>query len=386
MQMHYVKLIFLILISAILTGCSGRQAALEENQAVTQIATPDVADNNTAVVGWRASSSGSKTGGAHFEPVIEGDSIFVSSQSGQIARFSLASGERALNIKLDDRLASGVGVNAGSIFAVNTTGEVIALDRKDGSEKWRQSIGRSLSAAPAVNQQLVVIRTLDGQIIGLNAVTGEQVWALERPVASLSIGLDAPSLLAGEGAISGFSSGRVLANNVFNGGVFWEKRAFRPAGKNEIERLIDIDAAPVLAGQVVLVGAYQGGIVAYRLRNGDEVWRNAEASTRKSIAISGERLAITGPQSEVSMLDLVSGERLWEQRKLQGHGLTAPIFSSESVVVGNIDGVVYFLDASDGAITSQLRLGKSPITALKAVDQGFIAYSGTSGALILIEY
>ena len=384
--MQHVKLIPLILIMVVFAGCGGRQAALEENQAVTQVPAPDVVENDAAIVRWRASSTGSQTGGAHFEPVIEGDSIFVASQKGQIARFLLTTGERTLNIKLDDRLVSGVGVNADKIIAVSTTGEVIALDSEDGGEEWRHQVGRSISAAPAVNQQLAVIRTIDGQIIGLNAATGEQVWALERPVASLSIGLDAPSLLAGEGAVSGFSSGRVLANNVFNGGVFWEKRAFRPAGKNEIERLIDIDATPVLAGQVVLLGSYQGGIVAYRLRNGDEIWRNAEASTRKSIAISGERLAITGPQSDVSMLDLVSGERLWQQSKLRGHGLTAPVFSGDSVVVGNIDGDLYFLDASDGEITSQLKLGKSPITALKAVEQGFIAYSGASGALRLIEH
>ena len=178
-------------------------------------------------------------------------------------------------------------MNATSVIAVTVDGEVVALDRDNGSEKWRNDIGRSISAAPALNDQIVVIRTVDGHMVAINAVTGEQTWAIERPVASLSVGLDAPGLVAGEGLISGFSSGRVVASNIYNGTTFWEKRAFRPGGKNEIERLIDIDAPPVMAGQLVLLGAYRGGIVAYLLRDGEEVWRNEGVNTRKPMASLG---------------------------------------------------------------------------------------------------
>lgn len=380
-----IKLIFLSLMLVALAACGGRQAALEENQAVAPTTAPDVAKNTAAAIQWRASSAGSKTGGAQFEPRIMGERIYVSNHDGRIASFDLLTGNRELSIKLGESLVSGVAVNANNVIAVTTTGSVIALDTGDGAEKWRHEVKRSISAAPSVNDEQAVIRTIDGHIIGLNAVTGEQVWALERPVASLSVGLDAPSLLAGEGVISGFSSGRVLANNLYNGSIFWEKRAFRPTGKNEIERLIDIDAQPVLAGQAVLVGAYKGGIVAYRLRNGEEIWRNTKASTRKRMVVSDKVLAVTGPQSEVSLLDLASGETKWQQNQLKGHGLSAPIVMEDSLVVGSLAGVLYFFDLSSGDITSQLKIGKSPITALRKVDQGFIAYSANSGALSFIS-
>lgn len=384
MQKLRHKILLSVLMIAVLSACGG-QPALEENQAVTPTPVPEVEKHSSATVSWRASSSGSKTGGAHFEPLVQDDQVFVASRSGRIESFSLKSGDREINIKLDETLVSGVGVNAASIIAVTTGGNVVAFKIDDGSEKWRHSVGRSISAAPAVNDQIVVIRTIDGHVIGLNALTGERIWGLERPVASLSVGQDASSLLAGEGVISGFSSGRVLANSIATGGTFWEKRAFRPSGKNDIERLIDIDAPPALVGRTVLLGAFKGGLVAYRLRNGEEAWRNDEASTRKPIAVSQIAVAITGPQSDVSLLDITNGEIKWQQSQLKGHGLTAPVILSDALVVGSLTGEVYFLDLDSGDILSHLKLGKSPITALRKVEQGIVVYSANSGALSLIQ-
>lgn len=379
-----MKLIVSLMLVA-LAACGGRQPVLEENQTVAQAPTPEVAKNSTASIQWRASSAGSKNGGANFTPAVQGDNIYVASRNGRVEGFSLATGDNIFSAKLDASLVSGVGANASSIIASTSTGTIIALDINDASEKWRHEVGRSISAAPAANDQLVVIRTIDGHIIGLNAVTGEQIWALERPVAALSVGQDAPSLLAGEGVVSGFSSGRVLVNNIYNGSTFWEKRAFRPSGKNEIERLIDIDAQPVLAGQTVLIGAFKGGVIAYNLRDGEEIWRNEAAATRKIMAVSEGLLAITGPQSQVSLHELTTGNLNWQSDELLGHGLTEPVLTENALIVGTLDGDLYFFDLSNGDISSRLSIGRSAITALFKVGQGIIAYSANSGALSLIQ-
>lgn len=367
----------------VLSACG--QPKLQENQAVVQSPEPVVVHSEQFKVLWKVNATGSKSGGALYEPRLEGDVIYTSSRSGQIQGYRIESGEKVFSVSLPEDLVSGVGVNVRSVIAVTDSAEIIALDRDDGSEKWRASVDSAISAAPALNDQLIVIRTVDGKVIGLNATSGIQEWAIERPVAALSIGQDAPGLVAAEGIVNGFSSGRILASNVYNGSPFWEKRAFRPGGKNDIERLIDIDASPILIGSMVVIGAYNGGMVAFQIRDGSEVWRNEGASTRKPIAKSSLLLAITGPESEVEVLAQDTGDTRWKKTLLRGHALSAPVILHDSVVVGSLDGVLYFFNLFDGQIRSKFQASSSPITALRKVEPGLIVYSASSGALSLIQ-
>lgn len=380
----WLKYLFTVMVLLGLAACN-KQPDLAATQAVARESVPEVAINTAVDVAWRAESAGGKLGAVPFSPVVEGNAVFTASPKGQVRGIDLDTGKNLFSHSVRGGLANGVGVNVNSVVLVTNKGEVVVLDRSDGSEKWRYDVGRSISAAPALNDQVIIIRTVDGHVIGLNAVTGAQVWSIERPVASLSLGLDAPGLVAAEGLISGFSSGRVLASNVFNGSTFWEKRAFRPSGKNEIERLIDIDASPVLAGDMIIIGAYQGGLVAYRLRSGEEVWRNEGASTRKSVAVSSLFLGITGPESDVSLISRGTGKTRWKRTQLRGNGLSAPVITDESVIVGNLDGDLYFFHLTDGAIKNRFSVGTGAITALIKVDQGVLVYSAGSGKLTLLK-
>lgn len=369
----------------LLAACGGGQPPLEVTQAVAKTPAPTLEENPGVEVLWSASASGSKLEAVQFEPVVDSDVVYTASRSGHVEGFDLGSGERVFSHVIGERLANGVGVNATSVVAVTVDGEVIALDRRDGEIKWRYSVERSISAAPALNDQVVAVRTVDGHVVGINAATGKQIWIIERPVAALSLGLDGPGLVAAEGLINGFSSGRLLASNIYNGTTFWEKRAFRPGGKNEIERLIDIDAPPLLAGQAVIVSAYQGGVVAYLLRDGAEAWRNENISTRKPMSIAGRYLGVTGPESELALVDATSGATLWKKTTLRGHGLSAPVVAERSLVVGSMDGVLYFFDLEDGTPDSQYTLGGGAITSLIKVDQGILIYAAESGRLTLVN-
>ncbi len=367
-----------------LSACGG-QAALKKDQAVHAVTAPNVVENTKAKRLWRASTASSSENPSDFMPIVSDKLIFTSSENGRIEGFSIDTGERQFQTKLDASLLVNVGVNTLSIVAATTGGEIIAIDRTQATEKWRIAVGRAISAAPAVTDQIVVIRTIDGHLMGVNATSGEAIWGLDRPVASLSVGLDSPSLIAGEGVITGFSSGRVLASNLYNGLPFWERRAVRPKGKNDIERLIDLDAPPVLAGAAVLVGAYQGGVIAYRVRDGGEIWRNAALATRKEIAVSPQALAVIAPQSEVVLVEAATGEMRWQQTQLRGHGLSGAVLMGGEVIVGSLDGVLYFLDIETGSIKSQMKLGIGAINALKEVGEDLLVYSARSGDLVSIK-
>ena len=379
------KNVVIALLGMMLLNACNSIRNFQENRKVVIKPAPQVVDNSTIALVWKNNTAGSALNAQDFEPTIVGNEVYLAARNGRIEGYSLDSGNQVFNYDLDQRQVSGVGANVTHIYAVSRSGEVIAIDRNSGSEKWRYAAKRSISARPIANDQMLIVRTIDGHVIGLNAITGEFIWGLERPVSSLSVGLDAPSLMAGEGVVTGFSSGRILANNVFNGNAFWEKRAFLPQGRNDIERLIDIDAQPILVGQAVIAGAIRGGVAAFSLRDGNELWRNQAVDTGQTIHFAGQSLAVTTTESDVVMLDASTGKTVWRQNTLSGQGLSAPVIHNDRIVVGSNSGTLYFLELSTGNVLSKFDLTSAPISAIRMVDQGVLVYSASSGAIFLLR-
>ena len=110
-----------------------------------------------------------------------------------------------------------------------------------------------------------------------------------------------------------------------------------------------------------------------------------DVSTRKAMALSDKYLAVTGPESDVALLDLASGETLWKRTQLRGHGLSSPAIAQRSAMVGSLDGILYYFNLDDGKIHSQFNVGSGPITSLITVDQGILVYSAGSGKLTLVN-
>lgn len=376
-----IRQILLISLCITLTACGGLRDK-NKQEVIKPALVSNISENTNISENWRTRTFKNKANIANFNPIIEDESIFMSDTDGKIEGFSTIDGRREFKFNLKTPLASGVGVSISTVYTVDRKGMVTAIDRDDNSVKWQYSVGRVISAPPVLNEKILVVRTIDGQLLGIDVTTGEQAWGFERSVASLSIGLDAPVLIAAEGVISGFSSGRVLASNVYNGKLFWEKRAFRPNGKNDIERLIDIDAQPVLSDRSVIMSAYQGALVAYRLIDGERIWRNDDLITRKRIGVGDKALYITQPQSNIAAIDASTGKLLWQNNQLRGHRISAPIAVDDVVIVGTQDADVYFLDAKTGEIVNKSSLSMSAITDLYKVKDTIIAYSSKSGTLV----
>ncbi len=54
--------------------------------------------------------------------------------------------------------------------------------------------------------------------------------------------------------------------------MLWEISIAQSSGRNEIERLVDIDAKPLLVGSVLYVAAYQSRITALALGTRRILW------------------------------------------------------------------------------------------------------------------
>ncbi|MBN0495508.1 PQQ-binding-like beta-propeller repeat protein, partial [Pseudomonas aeruginosa] len=98
----------------------------------------------------------------------------------------------------------------------------------------------------ATNGDVVVVQTQDDKLIGLDAASGDQRWIYERTVPVLTLrGTGAP-LIAGNMALAGLASGKVVAVDLQRGLPIWEQRVAIPQGRSELDRVVDIDGGLLL--------------------------------------------------------------------------------------------------------------------------------------------
>jgi len=263
-------------------------------------------------------------------------------------------------------------------------GEVVALNYRDGQEKWRVTLSSEVLAPAAVADDIVVVRTVDGRVSGLAAHDGTRLWVFSRTVPVLTLrGTSAP-LIAGDRVFVGLDSGHLVALNLEDGRVLWESTIAEPKGRSELERIVDVDADPVLKGGTLYAAAAQGRVVALDADNGQIIWSREIPSTT-GIAVDRAHVYVTDDESVVWCLERNSGAALWRQVALRNRGLTAPVAYGGGVVVGDQEGYLHTLNQEDGKIAGRYYLKGSPIFTAPITHGALLYAIGSSGFLSVLR-
>lgn len=141
-------------------------------------------------------------------------------------------------------------------------GQVIALDATTGAEKWQVKVPNEVISAPAIAQGLVFVRTNDGRVSALSVETGERRWFWTHELPSLTVRGNAP-VVAGPGVLfAGSDDGTLTALSANDGRPLWTQTVGTPEGRSELERMADVDGAPVLEGTTVFATSFKKETVA----------------------------------------------------------------------------------------------------------------------------
>src|SRR3546814_4083085 len=98
---------------------------------------------------------------------------------------------------------------------------------------------------------------------------------VDRTVPSLTLGgLSAPWVV-GNRVYVGLDNGRVLALRTSDGQVAWEQVVSAPTGRNELERITDIDAPLLSDGGELFAASFGGEIACLDDETGQILWRHA---------------------------------------------------------------------------------------------------------------
>lgn len=355
-MMPLVRTALLGVALSLLLGCASRSV----REPPTPLANVDAETTVKSI--WTADIGSATARHLILTPALTGETVYVADADGKVSAYAADSGRRVWRTELDVPVSGATGVGDGLVLVATRKGAVIALDQASGKHLWRAAVSSEVLAPPAASRGIVVVQTIDGKLIGLSAADGKRVWLYDRTEPALSVrGTSAP-IIATDVVLTGFASGRLVAVQLRDGRLLWELPVSQPRGRNEIERLVDIDAPPLVSGETLYAASYHGKLIAVDLRNGSIAW-SRDVSTHTGLAVDATRVFLTDENGQVLAFDQRTGASLWKQDKLRGRELNAPVFVDDYVVVGDFEGYVHWLAPDDGHLVARFRVGSRPIRA-----------------------
>ena len=361
-------------ISLMLAGCGGSDAVKPAKLA-------EFKPTAQARVTWRASVGGSKS--YIFSPALAQGAIFAAGADGTVARFDAANGKQVWRTNSGVRLSAGVAVDGDLVLVASNKGDVLAYGL-DGKERWRATVTSEVLSPPRASGNIVVVRSGDGRIFGLDATSGEQQWQYQATMTPLLLRAQPGVSIIGNAVLVGLPAGKVMALNLATGIPLWGATVAQPKGANELERITDVAAPPLVDREQACAVAYQGRIACYDVAKGTLEW-SRDASSAAGLATDAVAVYMTDENGAVMAFDKASGATLWKQDKLFARQVSGPAVRGSLIVVGDYEGYVHFLERADGAFVVRVSTDGSRITTPPLTVGSNVLVQTRDGGLYAIE-
>ncbi len=330
---------------------------------------------------WSAKIGQSHQSPAYFKlkPVTAGHKIYTADTSGRVTALSRVRGKILWTTVLEKGIVSGPTVGNNKVVVSTNEGSIVALSQLDGHQLWKTSVTSEVLAKAALTQKAVVVKTMDGHLLALDTTSGKKLWVLEHGAPNLILKASSSPIVIGNTAFVGYADGKLDAVDLKQGRVMWQRNIAYANGASDIERLVDIDADPLVRNEWLYMASYQGFIGAFDISSGQFVW-SKPASVYKNMAMDRDSLYVTDSRDILWAYDLSSGQIKWKQRALQGNGLSEPVLLDNKLIVGDKMGRLHVLDKTNGALIGREQVG-APIYISPSVSHGQILVMTADGVL-----
>jgi outer membrane protein assembly factor BamB len=302
-------------------------------------------------------------------PFLDADTLYLAGYNGRVAALEQETGRQRWGSELSGAISGGVGVGEGAVLLSGPGGEVWALDRETGELLWESKVSTEVLSPPVAASGVVVVRSADGQVHGLDSLDGSDLWQYSSSEPALTLRGTSPMILVSGAAIVGLDNGKVAVLDLRSGRAYWERTIAPPQGRNELDRMVDVDAAPALLGNVLYVVTYQGRLVALDVEAGRALWTR-EVSSYSGLAVDERNVYVTDADGAVLAYDRRSGATLWRQDALAHRFVTGPALQSGYLVVGDFEGYLHWLSPANGAIVARTRHSENPIVVAPVAAGG----------------
>ena len=293
---------------------------------------------------------------------VRDGAFIVAGSNGTVLSLDAQTGRERWRGSAGNLLSAGVGSDGRVAAVVTVNNELVVLDQ--GARRWSTRLASRTTTAPLVAGERVFVLGVDRAVHAFDAADGRRLWTFQRPGEALTLaqpGVLAPfrnTLVAGVGAV-------MLGLDPTSGSVRWEVPVTSPRGTNEVERLNDLVGPPLRVADTLCVRAFQTAVGCVVVNGPDRAalrWSRL-AGGQKAIGGDADYLYGADGSDRVSAWKAGAGELAWTNERLLYRGLSAPLSAGRTVMFGDVEGQVHFLDRENGKTLLRLPTDGSPVVA-----------------------
>lgn len=348
--------------SALLLGCSSNKVKeakpnplpkIQQQQGLNLVFSQSVSSTNAAEA-------------LRLQLDTDNGMIFAIDPDGQVSAYK--GKEQLWKSKITKQeLTAGVEAAEGIVVVGNRKGQLFALDQATGEQKWTTQLSGAILSPSLIQSGRVITIANDGTIFAHDAVSGQQVWAYKLPNVQFSLrGQPAPVRLDDRTIVVASANAYVYGLDVISGVPRFQRRVAISEGRSDIQRLIDIVGDPVVAGQYLVTTSFQGQVTVTDLATQRVVWSEDASSTNRP-EVSGDKVFVSTVDGKLNAYSLSTGQLAWQNEELLNRQLSNPVMLGQSLVVGDLDGVIHLLDPASGKLVGRAKTS-GEVQSLRVID------------------
>ena len=370
MDIKYKIPFALAILSVAMVGCSSNKVKVEK---VKPNPLPKLvqATSLTEVFSHKVSAS-SEQDPLRLRLDVDNGVVFAMNPKGEVVAYK--GKQRLWETKVTKQeLTSGVEAADGLVVVASRKGQVFALDQQTGEQKWTAQLSGAVISPALIQTGRVILVANDGTVFALDEATGQQAWTYKMANAAFSLrGQASPVSLDPRTIAVASSNGYLYAIDSLTGAPRMQRRVAVSDGRSDIQRLVDIDAEPVVVGQYVVTNSFQGQVTVLDLAAQRVAW-SVDASSINRPEVAENKVFVAQRDGKLKAFDLATGQELWENEQLLNRNLSNPVLLGQQLVVGDLDGVLHLIDPNTGTLVGRAKTS-GEVRTLRVLDnQLFVA-------------
>ena len=303
------------------------------------------------------------------QPIVAGNTLFSMDSETIVSAYNLKDGAEIWSVELtpkeeDDHVNGGLAYENGKVFATTGFGQVVAVAAKTGKVLWRRNVGAPVRSAPTARGNRVFAITVTNKLFSLNGETGAVLWThsgIEE--ATNLLGGSSPAVDSGV-VVAPYSSGELFALKVENGQELWADSLAGTRRGATSSALGTIRGRPIIDRGIVFAISNSGQFAAINLRTGRRIWERPVGGI-ESPWIAGDYLFVISNNTDLLALGRLNGRIYWvmalpeweDPEDREGKiTWTGPILASDRLIVAGSSGEALSVSPYSGKVLGKVEM------------------------------
>ena len=313
--------------------------------------------------------------------VVNHKLVVFGNQNGLVEALDLATGKKRWTFQTEGPIFSSPAVAGDNIVFGSADGYVYCLTAS-GKLRWKLRTEAAVLGSPLIADGIVYIGGSDHHYRGIDLASGKEIFSfgeLGGPVVSKPV-------LAGNILLFGAWDKYLYAYGLQEKKLLWKW-----SNGSSVINYSPAACIPVVKDSVVYVVAPDRYLSAIDLLTGQTLWRTKEATVRESIGISEDGNLIYGKTMQDTLVAFYTNknkpEAAWKMNVGYGyeHVPSMLIEKEGKVFFGTKSGVVYSIDPLSQKIHWAYKIDNSMVNTVNVLDGNNVIAATMDGKVCLLQ-